>query len=92
VSESLAAGTPAICTDRCGAAMVATAAIWRADAGATPPLVVARPTVASLAVAVRAAAEAGPPSLARRYAIHAGMESLAPAAAAGRFLDAVLAL
>jgi len=92
VSESLAAGTPAICTDRCGAAMVATAATWGADAGATPPLVVARPTVASLAVAVRAAAEAGPPSLARRHAIHAGMESLAPAVAAGRFLDAVLAL
>jgi glycosyltransferase involved in cell wall biosynthesis len=92
VSESLAMGTPAICTDRCGAAMLAAVATWCDDPAAPRPLVVARPIVASLAAAVRAAAAAGPVSNGRRRAIHAGMEPLAPSAAAGRFLDAVLTL
>jgi len=92
VSEALAAGTPAICTDRCGAAVVAAIAAWRDAAGSPPPLVVARPAVAALAAAVRAATAAGPVSDARRRAIRAGMEPLAPSAAAGRFLDAVLTL
>jgi len=92
VSESLAMGTPAICTDRCGAAMVAAVATWRQYPAAQRPLVVARPTVASLAAAVRAATDAGPVCPARRRAVHAGMAPLAPSAAAGRFLDAVLTL
>ena len=92
VSEALAAGTPAICTDRCGAAVVAAIAAWRDAADAPPPLVVARPAVASLAAAVQDATAAGPVSDARRRAIRAGMEPLAPSAAAGRFLDAVLTL
>lgn len=90
VSESLSVGTPAICTAGCGAALVADTAAWPDD-GLPPPLVVARPAVASLATAIRAALAAGAPSEPRRAMIRAGMAPLGPDAAAATFLDLVAA-
>jgi glycosyltransferase involved in cell wall biosynthesis len=91
VSESLAVGTPAICTDRCGAAAVAEAADW--NGGDLPrPLVVVRPAARALAAAIEAAVVSGRPSAARRAMIRAGMAPLAADAAAARFLEVVALL
>jgi glycosyltransferase involved in cell wall biosynthesis len=90
VSESLALGTPAICTTQCGAALLADHGDWR-DAG-PPPLVVAAPTADGLATAIRSLVSAGQPSEARRALIRRGMAPASPDAAAARFLDLVAAL
>jgi glycosyltransferase involved in cell wall biosynthesis len=94
VSESLAVGTPAICTDRCGAALVAENVHWQGVDGTVEPrpLAVARATPTSIAAAMRSTVAAGPISPARRHAIRAAMQALTPSAAASRFLEAVLSL
>ena len=90
VSESLALGTPAICTTTCGAALLADHGDWR-DAG-TPPLVVTAPTADGLATAIRSLVSAGRPPASRRALIRLGMAPASPDAAAARFLDRVAAL
>lgn len=90
VSESLALGTPAICTTSCGAALLADHGDWR-DAG-PPPLVVTAPTADGLATAIRSLLSAGRPSASRRAQIRLGMGPASPDAAAARFLDLVAAL
>lgn len=90
VSESLAAGTPAICTAHCGAALLADWGSWNA-AASPPPLVVVAPASDALATAVHSLLSAGRPSASRRALIRQGMAAASPDAAATRFLDLVAA-
>ena len=84
VNESLAIGTPMICTDRCGATLLFTECGLVA---ASPP-----PRVSELAAALRHAVTAGPPDAIARAAIAAAVRrSGSPAAGARRLLSTVAA-
>jgi glycosyltransferase involved in cell wall biosynthesis len=85
VTEALAAGTPAICTDRCGSADL----IHAAANDARPVGHVVAPAAKPLSVALTGALAAGPPSADQRLRCHALAASIAsPASAADMFLQA----
>jgi glycosyltransferase involved in cell wall biosynthesis len=85
VSEALAAGTPVICTDRCGSADLARAVAH----GAHDAAAVVASAVHPLAAALARAAAAGPPTGAQRHRCHAVASSAgSPARAAAVFLEA----
>lgn len=88
VSEALAAGTPVICTDRCGSADLIRAATN--DAPSVGDVVA--PSAKPLGAALAAAFTAGPPTAAHRLRCHALASSAgAPAGAAAAFLNAATA-
>lgn len=88
VSEALAAGTPVICTDRCGSADLIRAAATDATPVAQVVAATAKPLTAALATAITG----GPPSADQRRRCHALAASIAsPAGAAGVFLNAAIA-
>lgn len=81
VNEALAAGTPVVCSDACGAA----------DLVATPVLgqVVAARSIANLATAIGERVHAGTLSSAARRLIREHAERFTPQSVAGYFLDIV---
>jgi glycosyltransferase involved in cell wall biosynthesis len=85
VSESLAAGTPAICTDRCGSADL----IRAAAPAARPVGRVVTAAAGPLSAALAAALAAGPPTDDQRHRCRSLASSAgSPSAAALVFLDA----
>ena len=85
VSEALAAGTPVICTDRCGSADLVRAGDQREH---RPCGRVARVTIDSLSAALARALVDGPPTVELRHRCHAAAVANSPSAAARRFLAA----
>ena len=81
VNESLAVGTPVICTDACGVAAIAT----DEQSGCVVPA----GQVAPLAAAITAALTRGPVQQQTRIAINAAAQHSSADKAARRFMEAV---